>query len=100
MALGSAGLDPLFGGSFVSAAMSNPWGLQKPTTYLAMLETADGCIKFIEQKEVAREIRQMMVLPLRADSDSQPMEVLQRTYMLFDRSGPGGMILHYREVRE
>ena len=103
--------SPMFGASammtsayvsgfpFMRPSKSDPLD-QVPTTYLAMLETADGCIKFIERREVDREIRQLMARPIKADA-LDPLgsltPTLKRTYDLVDRSGPGGMVLHYRE---
>lgn len=103
----------MFGGSFVSAAMSNPWRAQTPTIFLAMFETADGCIKFQEIKEATPVITFAVAFPMvgpgpgiktksgadRSDPfDQVHTKQIKRRYELMDRSGPGGMILHYREV--
>ena len=96
-----AGLSAVMSGfPFLRPDRSDPLD-QVPTTFLAMLETADGCVKFIEQRAVAHEIVTEIVRPITARLESKTEDLriaaIRRRYELVDRSGPGGMVLHYRE---
>lgn len=82
-----------------------------PTTFLAMFETADGCIKFQEVQKAKPSVTVAVSFPMTGpgpgiasgpDSndpfDQRHFKYLKRRYELLDRSGPGGMILHYKEM--
>lgn len=75
----------------------------RPTAFLCLFETADGCIKFLERGDAAPLVRFSILRPISArlgDVDRLEMAAQVRSYELHDRSGPGGMILHYREMVE
>lgn len=81
-----------------------------PKTFLAMFETADGCVKFQEVQKaepiITIAIAQKMTGPgpgitsgvdINDPFDQVHTKMIKRQYELVDRSGPGGIVLHYRE---
>lgn len=70
------------------------------TKFLAMFETADGCIKFqgVEKADpTVHLVVARLIATVQKDDPLQTKEI-KRSYTLIDRSGPGGMVLHYREL--
>lgn len=90
---------------YVSSVMTDPWEIPNPKTFLAMFETLDGCIKFQELDKMEPTIvfgvsHQVSVATKDDPFDQMRPAVTKRRYQLFNASGPGGKILHYREMGE